>query len=239
MLKKIPLTYRGELHQVKLINFSVDLEEVRQQVPAPLRIRNFQGRALISMVDVQLKRMRPAFFPKGLHFAYRHIGFRLLLDDTAYHEDSEKKGIYFLRSFTSHAAIAWGGSLLTDYRLKKAEFFTDYMKLDFRSGRHILAYELDQSHPPETYHPKWQERVGAIDRAYAVRGKQVYKTQIMREKWPLQEVKVNKFTTNFFQTARIEAAFQVPEVIHYQWLSPQKLATVSAPIYATHLSPYP
>lgn len=115
ILKRIPIQYRGELHDVRLINFSVALEEVAGNVPPGIRIRDFGGRALISIVDVKLKNMRPVAFP-FFRFQYRHMAFRLLVDDSEYN-NGVAKGIYFYRSFTSNPLIVMGGGLFTDYNL--------------------------------------------------------------------------------------------------------------------------
>ncbi len=61
LLKKLPIRYTGELHEVKLINFSVDKSEVESLVPWNLVVRDFGGRAMISMVDVDLRHMHPTF----------------------------------------------------------------------------------------------------------------------------------------------------------------------------------
>ena len=52
LLKRIPIHYKGELHDVRLINFSVDLDEIKDNVPAKIKVRNFNNRAMISMLDV-------------------------------------------------------------------------------------------------------------------------------------------------------------------------------------------
>ena len=85
LLKRIPIHYKGELHDVRLVNFLVPMEEVMKGVPANIKIRNFSGRAMISMVDVKLKNMRPVAMP-FLKFNYRHIAFRLLVDDSQYND---------------------------------------------------------------------------------------------------------------------------------------------------------
>src|SRR6478672_1192485 len=99
-LKKIPVQYKGELHDVKLVNFTVDKAEVLQYVPAGIKVRDFNGKAIISMVNVLLKDMRPDFLPAALGFDYHHLAFRLLVEDS-HRNKGENKGIFFLRSFTN------------------------------------------------------------------------------------------------------------------------------------------
>lgn len=224
-LKKLPIRYTGELHDVRLINFSIDPQEIAGQLPEPLKLRLFDGRALISMVDVQLKKMHPAFTPDFCRFHYRHIAFRLLVDDSAYSRDL--KGIYFLRSFTASPLLAAAGSMFTIYRLQSAQIHTEGQTVQLEADGKVLEYTLSDTHVIEK-EPWLKECIGHIDRAYAVEGDDVYTVQIQREKWPIEWVKCEHFSTSFFQTARLEGAFRVKEMIPYTWLPPRKLGNAAA-----------
>ncbi|MEL6653813.1 MAG: DUF2071 domain-containing protein [Bacteroidota bacterium] len=224
-LKKLPLHFKGELHDIVLVNFSVAMDEVRDRVPESIIAKDFAGRALISMVNVKLKRMRLKGLPPGLGFDYQHIGFRLLVKDRQYTPEVEQdRGIYFLDSFTSRPLMAWGGSLLTDYRLQKAEIFNQQHSLDLRCGEQILSYRVAENEAAEQHNHELLQTVGAIDRAYSTLGSQLRVTQIMREKWPLVPMKALDFRTNFFRSAHLEGVFRVPEVIYYQWLPARNLS---------------
>jgi hypothetical protein len=74
LLKRLPIRYTGCLHGVQLVNFTVERREVEPLVPWKLRIRDVgEGRALISLVNVELRGMHPHFLPEALHFGYRHV----------------------------------------------------------------------------------------------------------------------------------------------------------------------
>ena len=221
-LKKIPIKYLGELHDIRLINFSVDLDEVMRKVPDQMRVRDFNGRALISMVDVRLKNMHPSFAP-FLDFNYRHIAFRLLLEDAQYNAGINK-GIFFLRSFTDKKLIVMGGSLLTSYNLEMAVISEKGNEVQLSQDEHHIKYSIgDQVIAPLKTVQELQTTVGAIDRAYSFVEHQLRVTQIQREKWPIQPVACYDFKTTFFETARLEGAFRVFEVINYQWLPSKKV----------------
>jgi hypothetical protein len=211
----------------------VDIAEVKGKIPAPLKIKDANGRALFSMVNVKLKRMHMAGLPQ-LKFGYQHIGFRLLLDDKGYHNESVEKGIFFYKSFTERPLMVIGGSLLTDYQLDGAELNNTQWGLELRHKDKFLSYVLDLEDTQPIFDPVLKSTVGAIDRAYAIRNKQVYKTQIVREKWPLEPVTCTKFQTNFFQSAKLEGVFRVPEVIYYQWLPPELILPKSQYHEDTH-----
>lgn len=216
LLKQLPITYKGELHDVKLINFSVGLEEVLPLVPEGIKVRDFDGKAVISMVNVKLRYMRPTGLPKGLSFDYQHVAFRLLVEDGPLN-GGEDKGIFFLKSFTDKPAIVWSGNLMTNYRLTHAKIKENGI-FRLEQGEHFIGYRLTDETTSEDKNLKCM--IGAIDRAYALEEGSLMKTQIQRETWPIQWVHCTGFETNFFKSAELLGAFEVKEVIHYHWLPP-------------------
>jgi hypothetical protein len=220
-LKKIPIRYKGELHDVRLINFLVSKEEVRSMVPGNIEIRDFNGKAMISMVDVKLKNMRPAALP-FLRFNYRHIAFRLLVEDSE-RNNGVNKGIFFLQSFTNNPIIVFGGKLITDYNLEKANIDEKGNEVILTQGSRKLRYCVnDFSSVPND---ELKTTIGALDRAYSILGDSVRVTQIQREKWPIQLVNCTGFENTFFKTSEFQGAFQVSETIYYEWLPPKALAS--------------
>lgn len=216
LLKQIPITYKGELHDVKLINFSVDIEEVLPLVPDGIKVREFDGKAIISMVNVKLKSMRPAGLPEGLSFDYQHVAFRLLVEDSPLNK-GENKGIFFLKSFSDKPMVVWSGNLMTNYRLSNAQISEcEGFRLD--QGRYFIKYQLRDEIKQEDKGLK--SMIGAIDRAYAIEEGRLMKTLIQRETWPIRWVGCANFKTNFFESAKLLGAFEVQEVIHYHWLAP-------------------
>ena len=220
LLKRLPIHYKGELHDVRLINFSVAKEEVMAKVPASIKVRDFNGRAMISMVDVKLKNMRPVAFP-FVRFNYRHVAFRLLVDDTPHNNKGDYKGIFFFRSFTNSPWIVSGGRLMTDYNLETARFEDNGDEVTISQGDAKVKYCLDES--SASPNPELTTTIAALDRAYSVLGKTVRVTQIQREKWPIKLVNCNKFENTFFKTARFEGAFRVLDTIYYDWLPPKAI----------------
>ena len=219
LLKRIPIKYIGELHDIRLINFSVDINEIRDKVPTNIKVRDFNGRALISMVDVKLKNMHPAFVPSFCNFSYRHVAFRLLIEDKQYNEGINK-GIFFYQSFTDKALIVEGGKLLTEYKLELATINENDNHVIVNQGDNVVKYSIEDEIivTPDENSKNLQKTIGALDRAYSFLGDSLRVTQIQREKWPIQPVQCHDFSTNFFSTARFEAAFRVFETIYYKWL---------------------
>jgi uncharacterized protein YqjF (DUF2071 family) len=223
LLKKIPIRYIGELHDVRLINFTVDISEVKDHVPVQIKVRDFGGRAMISMVDVKLRNMHPSFLPSALHFNYRHVAFRLLVEDAS-HNLGVNKGIYFYRSFTDKPLIVAGGKLFTDYNLEYAQISEHNGIVEIKQENKIIKYCVENTPLSKTENVKeLYKTIGALDRAYSLLGNTVRVTQIQREKWPIQEIKCKEFRNDFFETARLEGVFKVFETIYYQWLPPKSL----------------
>lgn len=217
LLKRIPIHFKGELHDVRLINFTVAMDEVKEKVPANIKVRDFNGRAMISMVDVKLRNMRPVVLP-FLRFNYRHVAFRLLVDDGQYNGGTSK-GIFFFKSFTDKALIVTGGQLLTDYNLEKANIEERKNHVVISQDTGHVKYTLNGVSGGDNV--ELRNTIGALDRAYSVLEDTVRVTQIQREKWPIQSVSCMGFENTFFKTAKFEGAFRVLETIYYDWLPPK------------------
>jgi hypothetical protein len=118
--------------------------------------------------------------------------------------------------------IVFGGSLFTDYHLENAIINDSGSEFSLTQKNKSLEYSIKDK-DPEIKNEGLKEMIGAIDRAYSVLGNKIRVTQIQRERWPIELVECTEFKTNFFETARLEGAFLVREMIKYIWLPPQTL----------------
>lgn len=225
LLKRIPIRYIGELHDIRLVNFSVAMVEVFDKVPASITPRNFNGRALISMVDVKLRKMHPSFVPGFINFGYRHVAFRLLVEDAEYNQGLNK-GIFFYRAFTDKPLMVFGGKLLTNYNLELATISENGDKVTIQQGKDHVKYCIGDEHCAGACTEELTATVGALDRAYSLIDERLMVTQIQREKWPIQPVQCSDFENTFFKTAKLEGAFRVFETIYYQWLPSKPVASL-------------
>lgn len=226
-LRELPISFRGELHDVRLVQFSLDPDEARSFLPEQLKPKIQNNRAVVSLVDVSLKKMRPAFLPSCVGISYRHLAFRFLVVDPLYSEDGKEHGIFFIQSFTRSASVASLAALLTYYRLGVAEIVDDGKEVVVKAER-SLRYVLGQSSPTlyGDAFESWEEAgqvVGVIDRAYAVGRRGVVVTQVKRAEWPIEPLAVDEFSTDFFATARLECAFKVLRPVAYTWLAPRRV----------------
>lgn len=228
---RLPFAFQGELHDIHLVNFSVDPLDLLARfgpLPKPLKPRLVNGRALISMVDVQLRNMRATSRWIPFRFHYQHVAFRLLVEDSGYTDDPARNGIYFLKSFTNRPMIETGGNLLTHFNFQTAHIqnFASGLRLD--TDDNFVAYDIDgpidQAHLPTAI----TDTVARIDRAYAVESAALWETRILRDAWPLQAMHCNHFATNFFSSARLEAVHKVVSPIDYTWLAPRKIEWAAA-----------
>jgi len=229
IIKKIPLAYQGELHDVKLIQFSVEKEELETLFPHHFPLKLWNQRALISMVNVQLKNMRPSMAPKQLGFSYQHVAFRLCLDDAGLEGAPSARGIYFLRSFAQSKTLCALGSCMTDYQLTPATISDEDYLFELKQGDRFLHYAIENS-PPKQRNEQLKNRIEAIDCAYSYRSSSWWRTQIERKEWPLEWANAYHFETNFFESAQLEGAFTIEKPIDYRWNAPvQVRPTVALP----------
>jgi uncharacterized protein YqjF (DUF2071 family) len=212
------MKFSGELHKVKLINFSIEKEELNGMLPETLKVLDYKGRALISMVDVHLKKMRVSSLLPS--FAYRHVAFRLVIDDSEYSKD-RPKGIYFLKSFSSNAAMVLGGNLVANYNLCYSNFQAESNGLKISLGNQDIQYRFDESMALEN--EELFQAIKRIDRAYAFINDKVKITRITRKEWPIEPLNIVDFKTNFFKSAKLEGAFEVKKVIDYIWEKPVQI----------------
>lgn len=215
------MEFQGELHKVKLINFSVNVDEIQHLVPKELKALEEKGKAIISMVDVQLKQMRSKWFP-FIQFGYRHVAFRLLLDDTSFSKNKAPKGIFFLKSFSQNMALNWAGNFIGNYQLSYANIKESLGAFSLKQKNNFVEYALDAQEKIDSDSDLY-EKIKRIDRAYAIDHGKAMVTQIAREHWPIRPIKCYHFATNYFKSAQFLGAFEVQEVINYTWKDPQKI----------------
>lgn len=209
-LKRLPFAYKAIIDKIRVINFTVDMDEIRPLVPEGIQVSSFNGRALISLADLRVKQMRPVFLPSWLSFSYRHIAFRLLIEDE--HAGSEHQSIYFLRSFADKPLVAFTGNLMSHYQFAHAEIKRE-SDFNLTTGQYNLSYRLNDhlSVPPD----EWKSRVEVINRAFALDAGKRVATWINPQVWPLKPVGCEYFSTSFFPSARLEGAYYVPQSLDF------------------------
>src|SRR5687767_5754269 len=127
-LKKIPVKYSAELRNARLVNFSVPPAEVKSSLPAPLKPLLYNNRAIISLLDVEIVGLKPSFLLNSMSFNYRHISFRILVDNIFPAMGNEHQGIYNLSSYTNKPLIVQAGRMMTDHNFRRAHIHGDNKK---------------------------------------------------------------------------------------------------------------
>ena len=213
------MKFKGELRDIKLINFSVKLEEVLPLVPKSFRILQENGRAIISMVDVKLKSMYPSIFPL-FKFGYRYVAFRLLLDDTEISGINKPKGVYFLKKFSNRPFLNFFGNLILNQKSTYAHIMEYFDAFSLKQGSKHIEYALDP-YSKCNNEPFLHQKIHRIDRVYEANENGILVSKIFKENyWPIEPVKCYYFATNFFKTARFLGAFKVKDNLDYSWNSP-------------------
>ena len=233
LLRRLPITYHGTLQGAELVQFSLDPDEVRPLVPAPLSPCLLHGRSLVSCLRVEMRRLRPRFVPRFLSVCDRHVALRLMVHDRS--DPGPPHGAYLLRAFTDRRWIARACEWLSWVQLLPAELNLTGGDLEVREGGHRLhftTFEPAPSRPPGVLFSSWEEAravVGSIDRLHAGDGQgRLWVTDVSHADCPLQPLGVRDFHTDFFESARVEGAFRIPRTVYHRWTAPRRSALMQA-----------
>lgn len=218
-LKNLPIGYTAHLKDIRLINFTVNAKELALYLPK-LPLVEIEGEPVVSVLDVQLGRLRPSFLLKTFHFAYRHIAFRVLVRDDQLNDDKINRGIFYLSSFTNSQFIAKCGKLFTNFNFRYAQLNDDGNKFCLNYKQKYLNYTLDFESPVKD-EIDLKESLMQIDRTYSLNSDRLNIIRIKRNDLPLQPVLCRNFETNFFEIKKFLGAYFVKEELEYEWLPPQ------------------
>lgn len=207
----------NRFRDIRIINFSVAWEEILSIIPQGIMPREFNGRALISLINAT--KQEDYNLPQKTH---NIAVFRLLIDDRKWSGDY--KGVYILNEIiknkesilSSHSKINGQGAL------HKSELNTSVIQVFTEKG--FLEYTLSDTHVIEK-NPEIKLTLENIDRAFGMNENDLallYKhSHAPKLKW----IKCNYFQTNIFKTAQLESAFLVCEHIGFQKLLAQLQAS--------------
>ncbi len=217
-LKKLPITYTGTLHDVRLICFSVPKEEVLPKLPNGIIPIIENGRIMFSLVSVNLTGMQANVMP--IPFNYHHVALRMCVADAEHNDSGEDQGVYFYQSYTDNYLMVTGGRILTNYNLEQSQIRISDPEYSVKSDQDFLRFAIDIS-SPKIGSTELYDRVRSLDRAYFVSGKHLYRTRITRSDWPVKWADCYAFETNIFQDVLVEGAFYIDRPIDYKWNKPE------------------
>jgi len=230
-LRSLPLSFQGELFNIKLVQFSLDVAEARRHLPRGFAPLTRNGRAIVSLANVELHRMRLTWMPRPLGFNYRHVAFRFLVEDKSIDPSSGGPAIFFVKSFTDRPLLARAADWLTYYRVAPARIETTPGGMLLEQGGKRIAYTLAEDRSPRLHGgalSDWDEAAAllrALDHAYGVTPTgQVVVTRVLRRAWPVEPIEAVEFSTTFFETAQLECAFRIQEPVPYIWQAPVRVA---------------
>jgi hypothetical protein len=171
------------------------------------------------MVDLKLKNMCPLNVP-FLKFGYRHVAFRLLLDDTEISGISKPKGVYFLKNFSNQSVFNFIGNVLFKQNSTYASIIENSDAFSLRHRTKRLEYALDP-YSKCVGEPFLHQKIHRLDRVYETNENGIFVSKIFKENyWPIEPIKCYYFATNFFKTARFLGAFKVKDIFNYRWNTP-------------------
>lgn len=213
--------YTGELRNIRLWAFSIERDEAQALLPTPLVVRNFRGRALVSMADVSISKLRVRGFPAQVGLHYRHIVLRLLIDDSRYSR-GRQRGAWFMRSFVEHSWLAAAGNALTEFRFSAASLSSGDKQLDVQCGEHRIHCAWEERCPPLSDNALLSE-VQTLDRAYSVRNSRVWCRDIQRGSWLPKPLACKNFSCSWFESTRFEGVYTIVQPVSYTWFPPKEV----------------
>ena len=216
------MNFNAELNDIKLINFSVSLDEVLPFVPSSLKVLQENGRAIISMVDVNLNNIHLKFLPI-IKYGFRYVTFRLLLDDSGFQKNGgNPRGVYFLKSFSNKPILNLFSNLFANYKLTNATFESSFDAYSLKQNRMYIDYALNP-YSSCRYKDDIYQKINRIDRAYDINKNRVYVSELMKNNWQIEPIKCYHFATIFFKSAHFLGAFKVKDFINHTWNNPRQI----------------
>ena len=175
---------------------------------------------MISLLNVKLYCLKPSVLLNPFYFTYRHVAFRVLVQDNHLHHDQVNRGFFYMHSFTNNQWVARFGRLLTDFNFRYAQITEEGNKLFLYHRNDYLRYSIDTSVPVEENY-ELKKNLMQIDRAYSRSEDKLKVTKVKRRDLPLQTIHCDHVETNFFNNIKLIGAFCVRETLTYQWLPSQ------------------
>ena len=216
----------GELHDIYLLHLALDPEEVRQYMPSAMPLRIIDGKAIMSLVNVQARHFRLRGMPRSWGVKYNAVMMRVAVDDAHLTQDGLCRGIHIPHIFLNRRYMSTAFGLTTDQSTSAASIETNGTSLQVSAGDRSLSYVADIGVEGDAP-PDQVEIAENLDRAYTVSDSgQVRRITIARDKWPLQPIACREFKTNIFESADVLCLFKVTVVIPYEWSAFNLLYTV-------------
>lgn len=212
--------FTGELRNIHLFTFSIDLDEAQKHIPAPLQARNVRGRALVSMADIQMCRLRPLGCPAWSGLNYRHIVLRILIDDRR-HSSGEQRGAWFFRSFVAQPWLAAMGNTCTEFNFCSAAISGGSGQLAVRHSGHTISCAWEYT--PSACDASLLREVQTLDKAYSVRNGKVFCRSIERSSWQPVPATCRDFSCSWFESVQLEGLFVISCPVSYKWFAPKEV----------------
>lgn len=136
---KHPVPMTTVFRRCLLLNYALKPEALAAVLPAGVEPDVWHGRAWLSVVAGDLRRMRPAGVPPALGVTYRQIVYRAVV------RCGGRRGVYFLRSDADSAIMNVGGNLMSFFRFHRADiaWTEDDLGLRVRVGSRDGTADLD------------------------------------------------------------------------------------------------
>jgi hypothetical protein len=207
---KIPII-NGIIDRRILINFTVDPEIVQKIIPAPFKVKVYNGKAIVGICLIRLKKVKPKFLPNIITVSSENGAHRIAVE---WIEDGLiKEGVYVPRRDTSSYFNTLVGGRLFPGKHYHAKFTVkeenDSYAVSFKSID-ATTISIDAT---KTSQFNQNSIFGTLENAsqffeagsvgYSPKGNQYQGLQLKTFKWHMQPLLVHKVHSSFFENETI------------------------------------
>lgn len=201
--------YYQEWNNAVFLHWEIPFQILRQLVPKPLELDNFEGKYYVSVVVFTMEKIRPKYLPSVSFLSdFEEINVR------TYVEKDGKKGVYFLNIEAEKWLSAFVAKSLSGLPYEKSEIHrieNQCISTNKNKSFHLnINFEIGETLQQKTDLDLWLTERYCL---FLDLGKNLYRYDIHHEEWEIKSLKINHLEIDY----RLENCIlnHAPTLTHY------------------------
>lgn len=201
--------YYQEWNNAVFLHWEIPFQTLRQLVPKPLELDNFEGKYYVSVVVFTMQKIRPKYLPSVSFLSdFEEINVR------TYVQKDGKKGVYFLNIEAEKWLSAFVAKSLSGLPYEKSEIQrTENQCISTNKNKsfHLnINFEIGETLQQKTDLDLWLTERYCL---FLDLGKKLYRYDIHHEEWEIKSLKINHLEIDY----RLENCIlnHAPTLTHY------------------------
>lgn len=201
--------YYQEWNNAVFLHWEIPFQTLRQLVPKPLELDNFEGKYYVSVVVFTMEKIRPKYLPSVSFLSdFEEINVR------TYVQKDGKKGVYFLSIEAEKWLSAFVAKSLSGLPYEKSEIQrTENQCISTNKAKsfHLnINFEIGETLQQKTDLDLWLTERYCL---FLDLGKNLYRYDIHHEEWEIKSLKINHLEIDY----RLENCIlnHAPTLTHY------------------------